>query len=283
MKTSSKHLFTKISNQLSDYHEHGEAQNLAFIILEKLANSSRSDILIDKKIDLTEAQENQLNDWLERLSRQEPIQHIIGHAWFYGYKFSVTKNTLIPRPETEELVDLIVRENDLESPNILDVGTGTGIIPISLKIQIPKVKVEGWDISEKALEIAKKNAIQLNAEVDFSKVDILNPIETDQKWDVIVSNPPYITELEKVEMEKNVLNFDPHLALFVTDSDPLLFYRAITLFAKNHLNPKGKLYFEINEKFGLETKNLVAELSFDSVEVIKDMNGKDRIVKGIKS
>ena len=198
-------------------------------------------------------------------------------AYFCDHPFKVTPDTLIPRPETEELVYLISRENK-GNLKILDIGTGTGCIPISLKLMMNDAEVSGWDISGKALTIARENAKDLSANVEFEKMNALN-IDSNEKFDIVVSNPPYIPLSDKDSMHQNVLNFEPGLALFVEDNDPLLFYRRIAEFGKTNLNPAGKLYFEIHERFGSETKDLLMYLGYQDVVIIKDLNGKDRMIR----
>jgi release factor glutamine methyltransferase len=234
-------------------------------------------------IDISDEEESNLLTILDRLLSHEPIQYILGKAWFYGNKFLVNKHTLIPRNETEELVELVVKtikNSDFKTPKIIDIGTGSGCIAIALKLAIENSNVFALENSQEALFIAKQNAKELNADVIFIEDDILNianPL-TNQLFDVIVSNPPYILEKEKVEMETNVLNFEPHEALFVNNNDPLIFYEAIANYVKKHLQPNGFLFFEINQKYGNETVNMLEEKGFLEIELIKDINGNDRMI-----
>ena len=217
------------------------------------------------------------------LLKNKPIQYIIGETEFCDLKFKVNENVLIPRPETSELVYKIVerqKTKDKRQLSILDIGTGSGCIAISLAKNIHDSKVYALDISEKALDVAKENAFNNNVDVTFINDDILslkNKIET--KFDIIVSNPPYVRELEKTEMRDNVLNWEPHNALFVSDNDPLIFYRNILEFAKNNLKQNGEIWFEINEYLGKEMTDLCKEYGFSDVEIFKDFRGKERIVK----
>ena len=217
------------------------------------------------------------------LLKNKPIQYIIGETEFCDLKFKVNENVLIPRPETSELVMNIVnsQQSTVNSQlSILDIGTGSGCIAISLAKNIPDSKVYALDISEKALEVAKENAINNDADITFIHDDILslnNKIET--KFDIIVSNPPYVRELEKADMRDNVLNWEPHNALFVSDNDPLIFYRNILEFAKTHLNENGEIWFEINEYLGKEMTDLCKEYGFSDIQIFKDFRGKERIVK----
>lgn len=217
---------------------------------------------------------------VKRLKTNEPIQHIVGEVEVYGLNFTVNKHVLIPRPETEEMVDLICKN---EHPTtILDIGTGSGIIPICLKHHFPKARVEAIDISKEALEIAQKNARLNQVEVEFFQKDILCEALS-KEYDLVVSNPPYVLESDKSMMHENVLQFDPPIALFVPDSDPLKFYNRIIELSQHSLLPNGKIYFEVHEKFGQEVANKLTEFGFQEVEVIQDLQGKDRIVRAKKS
>ncbi len=248
-------------------------------------------LLAEPNLQLTVEQQVWLDDAICRLGNNEPLQHVLGYSTFYGYRFKCDGRTLVPRPETEELVDWIVSNwstvNSQQSTvKILDIGTGTGCIALSLAKELADTEVTALDISEDALSLAKENAKLLEVEnVDFIKGDILN-IETQniaslQKYSIIVSNPPYVRECEKAEMEANVLDYDPHTALFVTDDDPLIFYRAIGKFALTHLTPNGALYFEINQYLGQETCDLLIGLGYKNVELRKDINGNARMIKAI--
>ncbi len=234
-------------------------------------------------IDISDEEENNLLTILDRLLSHEPIQYILGKAWFYGNKFLVNKHTLIPRNETEELVELVVKtinNADFKTPKILDIGTGSGCIAISLKLAIENSNVFALENSQEALLIAKQNAKELNADINFIEDDILNitnPL-TNQLFDVIVSNPPYILQKEKSEMEANVLQFEPHEALFVNNNEPLKFYEAIANYALQYLKTNGFLFFEINQKYGNETVKMLEEKGFLEIELLHDINGNDRMV-----
>jgi release factor glutamine methyltransferase len=237
-------------------------------------------------LDLSEEEETNLMDILDRLLTHEPIQYILGNAWFYGNKFSVTKDVLIPRSETEELVELIIEkvnnnfENENTSFQLIDIGTGSGCIAISLKLALPNWQVFGLDKSIKAIEFAMQNAKSLNANLQFIEDDILNikHAETNQLFDVIVSNPPYILEQEQVAMNKNVLSFEPHEALFVNNNSPLIFYEAIANYALQYLKINGFLFFEINQAFGNETVKMLADKGFLEIKLMKDINQNDRMI-----
>ena len=223
----------------------------------------------------------QIGEIVNRLLTHEPIQYILGEAYFYGLKFSVSPDVLIPRAETEELVDWIISEEKDPYKRLLDIGTGSGCIPISIDKNSATEQIEGWDISEEALKLARYNAERNSSKVQFSRHDIFDTTSVSEspKWDVIVSNPPYVLMEESALMEKNVTDFEPHLALFVPDNDPLIFYRAIAQFAAVHLQPHGSLYFEINEKMGEQTAGLLREHGFKDILTRKDLEGKDRMLR----
>lgn len=235
---------------------------------------------------LSEEEEANLMDILERLLLHEPLQYILGNAWFYGNKFKVTKDVLIPRSETEELVELVIEKinknfkNEQASFQLIDIGTGSGCIAISLQLALTNWQVFGLDKSKNALAIAKQNSKSLNANVQFIEDDVLNitQAETCQLFDVIVSNPPYILEQEQVSMSKNVLVFEPHEALFVNDQSPLIFYEAIADYALKYLKTNGFLFFEINQAFGNETAKMLADKGFIEIDLLKDINQNDRMI-----
>ena len=219
---------------------------------------------------------------LEQLRKGKPVQYITGETEFYGLSFQVDESVLIPRPETEELVDLIIKEarNTVKAPlHILDIGTGSGCIAICLKKNLPDSRVAAMDISGDALRIANKNAINNAVDIDFIKDDILEALTTGSVYDIIVSNPPYITQREKETMHTNVLAYEPHVALFVTDERPLIFYEAIANFAKHSLKSGGFLFFEINENYGKETRDMLMSKQFVDIALINDMQGKNRIIR----
>jgi release factor glutamine methyltransferase len=279
---SAKPLYDYIVAKVTAYSPR-ETRAMAFMLLEHYLRLRNVDVMLDKPIATTEAQP----DWDEiigRLNQNEPVQHIIGSTFFCGLEFKVSPSVLIPRPETEELVRLVVKDCSWEEDpvTIVDIGTGSGCIAIALDRFLPYGKIYGWDVSEDALAVARENARQLLAEATFEKYDILSEDTFDGQFDCIVSNPPYVTYSEQSQMEANVLRFEPHLALFVEDNDPFLFYKAIADFSVKHLKPKGICYVEINEQFGQATKQIFVERGFSQVEVIQDMHGKDRIVKASK-
>ena len=273
----------KIKDTLSSSHSGGEIKNIIRIIFENLKNYSQVDIIMNQDEVLNPFIREKVDLILKRLLNNEPIQYIFNEAYFQGFTLKVTPDTLIPRPETEELVDIIVKENTKSDLHILDIGTGSGAIAIALAKTLKFPVVDAIDISQSAIDIAGENEKALKVKINFMKKDILSVIPpTESSYDIIVSNPPYITNQEKSSMEPNVLDYEPHMALFVPDSDPLLFYKAITHFAIHALNPGGRIYFEINSLFGKETAKLLSDSGFIEVNVIKDMYGLDRFVSAIK-
>lgn len=266
--------------QLSGVYDADEAVSITNWVFEDILLVKAFQIpMLEKQLSFTE--ENDLNDILERLLLHEPLQYILGYAYFYELKFNVNKSVLIPRPETEELARLIVqREKINKSLNIIDIGTGSGCIAISLKHHLPQSKVWAMDISPEALAVSKQNASDNKVDIQFVQDDIRDSQFKfeNQKFDVIVSNPPYIKEDEKAAMHSNVLNYEPSLALFVPKQNALLFYKAILTFAKVNLAENGRVYFEINEALGNEMKELCISFGFQNVELQKDMQGKDRMM-----
>ena len=293
--TSPKTLFNHLVSEITSVYEENEAKSIVYLLLEHYLNLSKIDILLGN----FPSQSFNFQSIIERLKNHEPVQYIIGETEFYGRKFKVTPDTLIPRPETEELVQLVLAPSapeggtfDTKSHSttlfggtkvtILDIGTGSGCIAISLACELPNSQVYAYDISENALKIAKENAELNGANVIFEKVDFLEPFTIHRSpFTVIVSNPPYVMNAEKLEMEQNVLDYEPHLALFVEDSDPLIFYKSIAEFASKNLIDKGLCVVEINQALGLDTAELFWNQGFRYVEVVKDMFGKDRLVKAI--
>ena len=277
-----KNLKSHFFSELQTIQEESEIESFFFILTEYLLNLKRIDISLNPDFEVSETDLEKWKTIISELKTEKPIQYITGEAWFYGYRFEVNENTLIPRPETEELVEWIVESTKHEAGslklNILDIGTGSGCIPISLKKEIPNAGVFTIDVSEKALEMARKNALDHAVEVNFMLKNILETDSLVGKYDVIVSNPPYVRNLEKQEIKKNVLAYEPHLALFVEDSDALLFYRKIAQLALTSLTPNGKLFFEINQYLGKETVALLENLGFKNIELRKDFVGNDRMI-----
>jgi len=274
--------------ELVPFYDSEEAKWLFSMAAEQVLNLSRSKLMMKKDMEINFIDQQKLLSILNDLQIGKPIQHILAEAHFYGLVFKVDENVLIPRPETEELVEWIISDcnkwlavdslTSSEKPSILDIGTGSGCIPITLKKHLPNAKVSTLDVSPEAIAVAKQNANTIGVEINFIEADILH-FEYEEKFDIIVSNPPYIRDLEKSEMHHNVLLHEPHLALFVSDDNPLLFYKAIAAFAKTNLKPGGQLYFEINEYFGKETIEMLTSKGFINIELRQDMQGKDRMVR----
>ena len=277
-----KRIITRIKEGLSSCHSTGEVSALTRIIAIELLDIPQMTFFLKDDVTLTAGQEALLDNAITRLQKQEPIQYILGYSDFCGLKFKVTPATLIPRPETSELVEWIASEaNGNES--ILDIGTGSGCIAISLAHKLPQSKVTAWDISPDALAVATENSKANNCPVTFEQVDILTYQPTDAQFDIIVSNPPYIKENEKEAMHSNVLDWEPHTALFVPDIDPLLFYRTITEKGLQILKPGGRLYFEINRAHGNETMEMLAALGYTGIELRKDFAENDRMIRAVKN
>lgn len=268
-----------IKYSLIDFYPETEIKSFTKIILDEIFQMNLIDIYLGKDIKLSEKQMQELESILYRLQKYEPIQYIKGTTDFYGLTFKVNEKVLIPRPETEELVGLVLSENKDRQLKILDIGTGSGCIAISISKNLPDAEVVAWDISPEALCIAKENNDNQGTHVRFERTDVLDFSPEEPLFDVIVSNPPYVAESEKKEMERNVLDWEPALALFVTNEDPLLFYRKIAEIGLTLLLPGGKLYFEINQSFGAETGALLADLGYYEIQILKDLSGRDRIVK----
>ena len=295
MKLSEAERF--LSEQLKETYEPGEAAGIAALAIEHLTGFDRNIRSLKKEEPLTTDQQLRLNNILSRLQQHEPIQYIMNKAWFYGLELYVNSNVLIPRPETEELVDWIISDvrasgrqvftrgeneaDDTTGLKILDVGTGSGCIALALKSKMPLAEVWGCDISDSALNIARRNASELDIRVDFQSVDYLDKAQ--QKHlptvDIVVSNPPYVPQSDKEDMKPNVLQYEPHTALFVQDNDPLVFYKAMVKFAEHRLYDKGRLYMEIHEGLGNQVVELFREAGFSKIELRQDMQGKDRMVR----
>ena len=275
------------ASELEKIYGSDEANALIMILLEHYFGIDRVKIALDPELRLSESELLTLHFAVKELLKNKPVQYILGETEFCGMRFFVDENVLIPRPETEELVNQLVScsVNHHPSFRILDIGTGSGCIAISLAKLLKNSVVTAVDVSEKALKVAKKNAETNGVNVNFIKDDILNPKNQellDNQFDIIVSNPPYVCDSEKTEMRANVLNYEPSSALFVSDTDPLIFYRKILEFAQKSLTPDGEIWFEINEKLGTEMKNLCIEKGFEKVEIIKDFRERDRILRATR-
>jgi len=273
----------KLVNGLVNIYDKAEAANITELVMEYITRWSRTEQINNKDIPFSFAQINLLENITDRLLKHEPVQYIISEAWFAGMKFYVDKNVLIPRPETEELVDWLIRDCGKEPLHfkMLDIGTGSGCIAIAIKNKLPDVEMWACDVSDAALTVARMNADGLNAAIDFVPLDFLDHEQRKQLgfFDIIVANPPYVPQKDKTPMRKNVVDYEPHVALFVSDDDQLIFYEAIADFGKEHLKDKGRIYLEIHEEIGGKVTELFARKGYSSIELRKDMEGKDRMIK----
>lgn len=273
-----RQIWEETAKQLEKVYDPREAKNVAYLLLEDQFQISKSDILLEEKKDLND---EQLATSITRLLAHEPVQYITGVADFYGRKFKILPGALIPRPETEELVDMILKENTQKNPKVLDIGVGCGCIAISLGMELGG-RVFGSDVSVVALGIAQMNANKYKANVSFFHHDILESNLPVQDLDILVSNPPYIPHAEMEEMASNVLDYEPGLALFVPNEDPLIFYKRIGEEGINALNNGGKMYVEIHEKYGSALKQLLENLGYSEVTIHQDMQGKERFVSAVR-
>lgn len=279
-------------HQLDAIYGKEEVASFFFLCTEHYLSVPRIQLTLEPKFALIKSETETFFKVLEDLKNQKPIQYILGETEFYGLAFKVSEAVLIPRPETEELVALVIANSKKEYPKtksvtLLDIGTGSGCIAISLAKNLPNAKVYALDVSKEALKVARQNAKDNNVEITFIEADILNEATWNLffkilEFDAIVSNPPYVRQLEKTKIKPNVLDNEPHLALFVEDENPLVFYKAITNFAICNLKTKGQVYFEINQYLGNETSQLLRDGDFEFIELLKDLNGNDRLLKGIK-
>ena len=291
-----KHYKSEFISQLTPLYDEGEAESFFFLILEEKHHLKRIDLALQLDLEFSESEIKDWNVILEQLKLELPIQYILGSTSFYGLKFEVNENVLIPRPETEELVEWIINSNlkissaqfgkasgeRFNNLKILDIGTGSGCIAIALAKNLPNAQVFAIDVSEEALATAKRNAEQNDVNITFIQKNILETTDLHQQFDIIVSNPPYVRNLEKAEIKKNVLEYEPHLALFVEDHDALIFYRKIGELAQRNLSKQGQLYFEINQYLGKEMMELLENLGFQNVELRKDIYGNDRMIRSGK-
>ena len=271
-----------IHDSLKGIYSEQEIRSLSRLLTENCCGVSHHSLFFDKDIQISDSQKQEIEAILTRLKQNEPIQYILGTAYFYDLTFRVNPSVLIPRPETEELVDRIIGRHHSQASRILDIGTGSGCIAVTLAKHLPDAAVVAADISAEAIATARQNAESNKTPVTFIQTDILKRQAFDEIpgiFDVIVSNPPYVKQGEKVNMEANVLDYEPHLALFVNDNDPLLFYRTIARFGKEKLRKGGSLYFEINAQYGNEVADLLREEGYSSIQILKDIPGKDRMIQ----
>ncbi len=279
--TGARSVFKETREKLKP--EYGpEAESLTYIILNELFGLSRVDIILNKKFESAAEKIERLNEIIRRLLNREPVQYIFGKTNFLDRTFVLKPGVLIPRPETEELVSLVKKINMISDPRILDIGSGSGCIAISLALEISGARVTAWDASAQAVEITRKNAARLKAEVTVRQIDIFDYDQSKPKFDILVSNPPYVLNSEKKVLNKNILNHEPHEALFVEDHDPLKYYRRILDLSGNILCEAGLMFFEINEKFGAPVCELMELRNYGQVNIVRDIHGKDRFAWGQK-
>lgn len=273
--------YNYIKQAINGQYPDTEASAIAKAILTDVFQLSTTDLYASKDMNFSTNQAKKLEVIITRLRANEPLQYILGNCYFCGLNFHVEPGVLIPRPETAELVEWIISDRkSSDSPiRILDIGTGSGCISISLAKNLPQSEVYAWDISEDAIRIASDNANRLDANVRFRQTDVLGQVPTDTMMNVIVSNPPYITEAERTDMDANVTDWEPDTALFVPDNTPLLFYERIAEIGKQILTPDGTIYFEINQRFGTETVDMLRKKGYRNVELRKDLSGNDRMIK----
>jgi len=287
MKTV-KQISADFLDQLSSIYDANEVNSLYMMVLENIVNISSAKIKAFPETEISTPDGERITNILTRLATGEPIQYILGHTEFYGLTFKVNPSVLIPRPETEELVDWILsslRNSELAVGKFLDIGTGSGCIPVSLKKNLSDAQVSAIDISTEALQTARENAELNKVDINFVQEDILNPTHYSlltAHYSLIVSNPPYVTLEDKKLMHTNVTDFEPHTALFVPENAPLIFYKAIADFASTHLEKDGLLFFEINESYGKQVVELSNNKQFTNIELRKDMSGRDRMIKAEK-
>lgn len=273
--------YNYIKQAINGQYPDTEASAIAKAILTDVFQLSTTDLYASKDMNFSTNQAEKLEVIITRLRANEPLQYILGNCYFCGLNFHVEPGVLIPRPETAELVEWIISDRKCSDSliRILDIGTGSGCISISLAKNLPQSEVHAWDISEDAIRIASGNAARLDANVRFRQTDVLGQVPTDTMMNVIVSNPPYITEAERIGMDANVTDWEPDTALFVPDNAPLLFYKRIADIGKQILTPDGTLYFEINQRFGTETVDMLRKKGYRNVELRKDLSGNDRMIK----
>jgi release factor glutamine methyltransferase len=278
-----KEIRNYIAGELKDIYPEKEVQSLSEIVISHTLGLNRIALLCDLNRPVSLPESERIAGICSELRQGKPIQYITGETYFYNCTLKVNPDVLIPRPETEELVDLIIKENRGFKGELTDIGTGSGCIAIALAVNLPGSRITATDISSRALLTAGENARLNNVKINFIQADLFNARVTIGKADIIVSNPPYVRESEKMLMHRNVLDFEPHEALFVPDSDPLLYYRAILDEGSTSLNQGGKLYFEINEAMAASLSSLMKVYNYTCINIIQDINGKERIIKGIKN
>lgn len=280
--TTFKQIKAYFHTQLTGLYDSQEIDSFFYLTLEKLHDLKRIDLALHPEKEVPSEEVSHWEKVLKALEKEQPIQYLLGETFFYDLRFYVNEFTLIPRPETGELVTWIleeIKQKNIPNPTIIDIGTGTGCIPIALKKNLSSSTIYAIDVSEEALLVAKKNAQLNETEVHFWHKNILETDDLQQQFDIIVSNPPYVRHVEKHEMKTNVLAYEPHLALFVSDENPLVFYEKIAQLALLNLKPNGLLFFEINQFLGNETIELLSNLGFKNIELRKDIYGNNRMIK----
>lgn len=274
-----KQIWQETVKQLQKVYDQREAENIGYLLLEDIFAITRADVISEHEMKISQ---EELDVCILRLLNNEPLQYVTGIADFYGRKFSLSSGALIPRPETEELCELIINENKISHPKIVDVGVGSGCIAITLAAEL-KGTVYGIDVSDDAIAIAENNSEELQVVVDFIQSDILKDSLPTDELDILVSNPPYIPYQDQGKMRTNVLRYEPELALFVKDENPLVFYKRIAKLGIQGLKPNGRLYFEIHESFGEEVKDYLENIGYLGVRIHKDMQGKNRMISATNS
>ena len=281
MKT--REALNRLRSELKPIYDQREVESISRVIFEEVLRWKPVDIVMRDEDELPSFFPSRLDEIIARLQRHEPIQYILGKAWFHGHTMTVTPAVLIPRPETEQLVDMIVDQNPGSDLQVLDIGTGSGCIAISLARALKFAQVTGIDVSPDALAVAQQNSSDLKTRVKFIEQDILTCRAPSEAWDIIVSNPPYITEQEKAAIEHNVLDYEPASALFVPDNDPMLFYRPIASYAARALKNGGRLYLEINRAMAPLVRETLTKAGLQSIQIHTDFNGNNRFVTAIKN
>ena len=273
-----KNVFNK---NLESQIDKNELNELFFWLIDHYCKIDKIRYIVNENYQLNNQEENDLRKAIKLLKKETPVQYIIGTAEFKGMNFNVNSNVLIPRPETEELVDWVLEGNP-KNKKILDIGTGSGCIAISLSKFLEDCLIEAWDVSKEAISVAKQNCKKQKTKISFKLIDIRNNIYSDEKFDIIVSNPPYVTQKDKQNMSKNVLNFEPHLALFTPENDPLFYYKKILNFSQGHLKSNGCLFLEINENLSKNVQELLNDYGFHDIKLRKDFRQKNRMIKAVK-
>jgi release factor glutamine methyltransferase len=277
----STEIFRKVSGELESRYGR-ESESLTYILLDELLGIGKIACLSDRIIRLDDQEMTSLTQAVQRLNNDEPVQYILGKSWFFGRTFFVSNGVLIPRQETEEMIILVRKQNSFKKPRIMDIGCGSGCIAISLALEIPDAELLAIDNSPEAVQVSRKNARNLNAVVEVYQHDIFDRNWPWPEFDILVSNPPYVTEAEKKAMSRNVLAYEPAQALFVNNDDPLIFYRRIVEIAKTSLRSLGLLFFEINESFGARVQELMESADYKNITIDNDIHGKERFVSGRK-